>query len=123
MTLLSQGDVKSLYMQSSLFISRIFSLLVFFYCTFAKKICHWLSSVLNSQCSFSSITKAINFCNRSISRLCKLVVLASVIHNINIIWSCRNQRRFGEKVILFRLSINLIITGRLSFSNFTFQVL
>ena len=84
---------------------------LFFECSMSKNIWHWLSSKLDTLCYFSSITEALDICNRQSSPLCKLVVLAAVVVSINKIWYCRNQMRFTTKPITLYAALNLIITG------------
>jgi len=47
---------------------------------------------------------------RSWSPLCKTVILSAIVNILNIIWLCRNQLRFADK-INFRSVINHIITN------------
>ena len=84
---------------------------LFFQCIFAKFIWSWLSSTINVQCSFLSFHEALALYNRNWSPLCKLTILATIINCCNVIWFCRNQRRFSEKLIHPKSSINLIISA------------
>jgi len=66
---------------------------MFFECNMAREIWHWLCSKLDTLCNFSTITEALDICNRQSSPLCKLVVLTAVVYGFNIIWYCRNQKK------------------------------
>ena len=84
---------------------------LFLECSFATSIWQWLSSIINLQCTFTSIQAAIQLSQRNWSPLCKIVILAAFTNIINISWFCRNQLRFNNKNINSRSAINLIIAG------------
>lgn len=46
-----------------------------------------------------------------INNVCKLVVLAALVNRFNVVWYCRNQRRFSNSSINLRIAIHLIILG------------
>ena len=84
---------------------------LFLDCSFAGSIWQWFSSIINLQCTFSSLQDAIQITQRNWSPLCKIVITAAIINIINTIWFCRNQLRFNEKRIRYMSAINMIISG------------
>ena len=84
---------------------------LFMDCTFAKRIWNWLSSIIKVPCNFTSVLDFVEVCNRGWSPLCKLITLAAVTYCFNLIWYCRNQKRFADKIVNARTAINLIISG------------
>jgi len=84
---------------------------LFINCPFAIEIWNWLASIINLPCNFTSVMEILKIAERNWSAQFKLVVLAAIIFCFNIIWYCRNQKRFNDKIILPRSAINLIISG------------
>jgi hypothetical protein len=84
---------------------------LFIDCAFARNIWNWLNSITKIHCNYSSVLDILDLCNRGWSPLCKLIVLAAITYCLNIIWYCRNQRRFFDKIVQVSSAINLIIAG------------
>lgn len=84
---------------------------LFLDCKLAKEVWNWLVSILKLQCNFPTIQEVVQVCQRNLSPLCKIVILAEVINILNTIWFCRNQHRFNNKKINVRSTINLIISA------------
>ncbi|GAU44712.1 hypothetical protein TSUD_24750 [Trifolium subterraneum] len=79
--------------------------------SFASTIWNGLGSILQVHCSFNSIDDSLRLCSHQNSPLCNLVILAAIINILNVIWFCRNQCRFNNKVTHLNTAINLIISG------------
>lgn len=84
---------------------------LFIHCPFATKLWSWFASIINLNCSFDSYMNILKIADRNWSQQCRIVVLSAIIHCFNVIWYCRNQRRFNDRVIHHRSAINLIISG------------
>jgi len=84
---------------------------LFLHCSYDNNIWQWFGSLLNTPCSFSSISEALDLCKKNWPHKCKMVIFADVINCFNIIWFCRNQVRFVDNKINHRSIINLIITN------------
>jgi len=84
---------------------------IFFECTYAQKLWHWLASTLNCNLHFQTKEDIWSLCNRSWSPQCKIVITAALVNLLNVIWYARNQSRFKDKIIHWRSSISSIISA------------
>lgn len=84
---------------------------LFLHCSFASKMWNWLSSVLNFPLNFTVTSDIWKVCDRSWTPQCKLTITACLVNVINCIWYVRNQARFQNKIIDWRIVINIIITS------------
>lgn len=84
---------------------------LFLHCPFASKLWNWLSSVLNFPINFTVTSDIWNVCDRSWTPQCKLAITACLVNVINCIWYVRNQARFQNKIIDWRIAINIIISS------------
>lgn len=84
---------------------------LFIDCLFSIHIWSWLPIIINLHCSFASYLDILNIVDRNWSPQCKTVILSAIIHCSNVIWFCRNQKRFNDIVIPHRAAINFIISG------------
>lgn len=90
--------------------------------TYAMNIWRWLSNVLNSPSTISSLDVVLAALNKSYSPQCKTVVLSAVINTVNSIWFARNQIRFNISKIHWRFSISSIIAQVNLSGNLTHKV-
>ena len=84
---------------------------LFFQCSFALKLWSWLAGTLNKNLHFNCLEDIWKLCDLSWSPQCKLVVKASIINLLNIIWYARNQIRFNNKSISWRTTLSMIISN------------
>jgi len=79
---------------------------LFLNCSFSLVICNWLATTLNINCNTSNYLDLISLCDRNWSPHYIIV-----IHCFYAIWFCRNQKRFNDKVVNSRSTINMIISS------------
>ncbi|PNY17981.1 ribonuclease H [Trifolium pratense] len=77
---------------------------LFWDCAFAKNLWTWLAFTINIGIDTSSIEAVLNICNKSWSP-------QSIINLIDVIWFCRNKRRFDNKIISWKLASHLVISN------------
>jgi hypothetical protein len=70
---------------------------LFFQCSFAMKLWSWFAHSVNMVLHFNSIEDIWQFCDRSWSPQCHIVIKAVLINLLNTIWFARNQARFSNK--------------------------
>jgi len=92
---------------------------LFFQCPFAVKLWSWLASTLVKVLHFQSVEDIWKLCDLAWSPQCKIVVKAALINLINTIWYVRNQSRFNDKNITWRMAVNMIISNTSLSGNFT----
>ena len=78
---------------------------------FSSVIWNWLATTLNINCNTSNYLDLVSLCDRNWSPQCRIVILSAVIHCFYAISFCRNQKRFNDKVVNPRSTINIIISG------------
>ncbi|XP_019427157.1 PREDICTED: uncharacterized protein LOC109335477 [Lupinus angustifolius] len=66
---------------------------LFFQCSLATGIWNWLSNQIGFKIDNSSIKNLLNISNRGSPQV-NLVLMASIINSISVIWYCRNKARF-----------------------------
>ncbi|CAJ2673343.1 unnamed protein product [Trifolium pratense] len=69
---------------------------LFFECSFAFYLWCWLASILNLTLQFQSIEDLWKLCDRGWNAQCKLVIKATIVNIINMIWLARNNMRFNN---------------------------
>jgi len=92
---------------------------LFLDCAFATQIWNWLRSILSINFSVSCFSELFKVYEIAWSPQCKLVILSAIINCFNIIWWCRNQRRFNDKIISINSATNLIISSTSLSGNIT----
>jgi len=86
---------------------------------FAISVWNWLSSITQLNCNLSSFMDILKIAERNWSPQCRTVILVACIFYFNIIWYCRNQKRFNDKLITPRTAINMVISGTYLSGNLT----
>jgi len=81
---------------------------MFFECSLASKLWNWLASTINLTFNFSYKEDIWKLCDRAWSSQCKLVIKASLVNLLNIIWYARNQSRFHHNNISWKTTISMI---------------
>lgn len=84
---------------------------VFFECLFAKQFWNWLAGILNIPFQISNVEDVWKLCSRSWSPQCKVVVQACIVNIISAIWFRRNQARFQDKLIHWKIILNNVISS------------
>ena len=84
---------------------------LFFHCSFAHNLWSWLASVLNSRLQFNSFEDVWHLTDGRWSPQCKVVIQAILVNIFHVIWYVRNQSRFSNKKIHWRVAINLIVAN------------
>jgi ribonuclease HI len=84
---------------------------LFFECMFAKHIWNWLAGIVNISFQVLDYSDIWKICKRNWSPQCKVVIQASIINIISAIWFRRNQARFQDKHIHWKIIINNIISS------------
>jgi hypothetical protein len=84
---------------------------LFFECPFAVHIWSWFVTTIGLKLHFHSIEDIWKTCDRNWNHQCKVVIAASLVNIISIIWFVRNQKRFNGKSIHWKSSIAMIIAN------------
>ncbi|KAF1898214.1 hypothetical protein Lal_00032980 [Lupinus albus] len=72
---------------------------LFLTCPFVVKLWDWLGSIFNIHINTSPIDSIFSVCNGQWSPHVKGVLVVAVIHTVNIVWFCRNHKRFENKAL------------------------
>lgn len=83
---------------------------LFFECSFATHSWNWLARILNISFQISNVVDIWKICDRRWSPQCKVVVQASIVNIIYAIWYRRNQARFQDRHIHWKIILNNIIS-------------
>jgi hypothetical protein len=94
---------------------------LFLQCSFASKVWNWFSSILNFPLNFNAISDIWKISERRWTPQCKIVIIACLINILNTIWFVRNQTRFQDKTITWKVAINMIISSTASSGNSTLK--
>jgi hypothetical protein len=81
---------------------------LFFECPYAFQIWCWFTTILNITLSFTSLEDIWNLCDRNWYPQCKVIIKATLMNIINVIWQVKNQARLQNKSITWKLAISLM---------------
>jgi hypothetical protein len=81
---------------------------LFFECSFSSSLWCWLASILNQTLNFQSIEDLWKLCDRGWNAQRKLVIKATIVNIIDMIWLARNNMRFNNKKTTWHSAIALI---------------
>jgi ribonuclease HI len=84
---------------------------LFFECSFSSSLWCWLASILNQTLNFQSIEDLWKLCDRGWNAQRKLVIKATIVNIINMIWLARNNMRFNNKKTTWHSAIALICSN------------
>lgn len=76
--------------------------------SFAGQLWTWLTLKLGCGIDLTSFTAILKVCDHTWSSQVKDTILAAILNVISVIWHCRNQLRFDNKVVSLQSAINLI---------------
>lgn len=92
---------------------------LFLHYSFAAKLWNWFSSILNFPLILNATSDIWRLCDMRWTPQCKIAIAACLVNIINIIWYVRNQVRFQNKIIHWKVAINLIISSTAFSGNHT----
>jgi len=82
---------------------------LFFECPLALKIWSWFAYLLNTSIQFNIFSEVWKSCGNNWSPQCSVVIKSCVMNIFSTIWYFRNQGRFQNKQINWRIAINSFV--------------
>lgn len=92
---------------------------LFLNCPFSLSLWNWLCSLINLNLNLTSVLSIFKICKRGWSQQGMLVIAAAVINILNVIWWCRNNKRFNDVKPNFRTCVNMIVANTSTSGNLT----
>ena len=95
---------------------------LFFQCPLAVRLWSWFASSIDMTLQFTSLDDIWKICDHSLFPQCKIVIKATLLNLINVIWFARNQIRFMDKRISWSTTISMLISNTSLWGNQTSKV-